>query len=1223
MWDCATARRLRCSRSRERQQGRLFSLGMRFSVLNMPSGEAALRTPGGRGRAVVRWLPGEAVRAAGLAVMAALVVAAPVRVWLGSANVSRGPDAARSAPRRVSALPAGAWVAISRGLGADQRSFWAHNRGNPGTILARNEAQRLSASFSNSGLALTTPAGEVALSLKAFGHGGTLAGVGSATPRSDRNRVTYSYPGISEWFANGPAGLEQGFRVLAPSSRTHSGPLAIALTLGRSDGARVSRDGQSATLYANGHAELRYGGLSVIDATGRHLPSWLSVRGRVLSLRVADGGARYPLTVDPLIQAAQLTASDGTFGELGHSVAVSGSTIVVGAPLSNAGSGSNTFEQGKVYVYSEPSGGWANATETTQLTSPDPPSDAHFGTSVAISEGMVSGQQTIVVGAPDAKVGTKSPGAAYVFTEPVGGWGSAPPQTAKLIASDGNTGDNLGGCEKQLVSGQPASYFNGSVAISGSTVVAGACEANEGTGSGSFEQGAVYEFTKPSTGWANATQTAKLTASGAPHDDHLGASVAVSDATVVAGTYFPGGGSIPPVVFLYTEPATGWASATESAQLTNSRATGDFGASVAISGPASAQTVAAGDPGEQVGSNFDQGAASVYTEPGSGWASATPIPQTAQLTASDGAPGDNLGDSVAVTGSTVVAGAPNATSCSQGDGCSSEGAAYVYTEPGSGWADGTESARLTSNSSPGDDQLGFSVAAAGSTVVAGAPKTKVGTNTPGAADVFTQPTSARCGFRGVFSQTGSTAMCTYSPAGEDTFTAPFGTTVHVAAIGGKGGAGAGDGGAVGLGGAGGNVSADLTVTPGQLLYIVNGGNGQDGSPSSPGAGGINGGGPGGGGIGAGGGGGASDVRTSPRSIPNSLNTRLIVGAGGGGGGSGGSSAGNGGSAGSAGSPGPGGAGGLAGGSSMGGTGGAPGGADGGFGFGGAGGTAGNTSQDPCSGGGGGAGYYGGGGGSVGPADCPQSPSALLGGSGGGGGSNLVPAGGTASTDTTGAPLIEISWTVAPYVHPRGATPLRAPLDIAYKPCTSPNSTHGAPLSHPSCAPPVQASGFLTVGTPDANGSSAQSIGSVLYRVQENTSSTPNDVLIDVSTTDVRCQLPVNTTCGTANAAAGPDYTGQLQATTSVRLTDSDYGASGTTQDFPFSVTVPCAASASTTIGSTCAVSTSANAVIPGSVQTGNRAIWQMAQVKVFDGGATGNAGASDARLFEDEGVFVP
>ncbi|MDQ6854403.1 MAG: acetylxylan esterase, partial [Actinomycetota bacterium] len=219
---------------------------------------------------------------------------------------------------------------------------------------------------------------------------------------------------------------------------------------------------------------------------------------------------------------------------------------------------------------------------------------------------------------------------------------------------------------------------------------------------------------------------------------------------------------------------------------------------------------------------------------------------------------------------------------------------------------------------------------------------------------------------------------------------------------------------------------------------------------------------------------------------------------------------------------------------------------------------------------------------------------------------------------------------ATYARPKGATPARASLVPAFKPCVSPgNDTHGAPLSHPSCNPPVQASGFLTVGTPDANGAGAGAIGSVLHRVKINTPPTPNDVLIDVSTTDVRCQLPVNTTCGSANAAAGPDYTGQLQATSVLRLTDELNGPStneaGTVSDTSFPVTVPCAATAADpTIGSTCSISTSANAVVPGVVQVaGSRAIWQLGQVKVFDGGASGVAGSADATLFMDEGVFVP
>jgi len=40
--------------------------------------------------------------------------------------------------------------------------------------------------------------------------------------------------------------------------------------------------------------------------------------------------------------------------------------------------------------------------------------------------------------------------------------------------------------------------------------------------------------------------------------------------------------------------------------------------------------------------------------------------------------------------------------------------------------------------------------------------------------------------------------------------------------------------------------------------------------------------------------------------------------------------------------------------------------------------------------------------------------------------------------------------------------------------------------------------------------------------------TPSVVLIDACTTDVRCRVPVNTTSGSANDAAGPDYTGFLR-----------------------------------------------------------------------------------------------
>src|SRR5690348_17110782 len=122
-----------------------------------------------------------------------------------------------------------------------------------------------------------------------------------------------------------------------------------------------------------------------------------------------------------------------------------------------------------------------------------------------------------------------------------------------------------------------------------------------------------------------------------------------------------------------------------------------------------------------------------------------------------------------------------------------------------------------------------------------------------------------------------------------------------------------------------------------------------------------------------------------------------------------------------------------------------------------------------------------------------------------------------------------------HVRPKGATPLRASLVPSFKACGTPNRTHGAPLAFPSCNPPVQSSNFLTVGTPDNNGAPSNSIGSILLKVK---STSPEDVLITSSITDVRC-LPATSAsvCSGANAADGPDYSGELQGTATIRIRD--------------------------------------------------------------------------------------
>jgi hypothetical protein len=217
-----------------------------------------------------------------------------------------------------------------------------------------------------------------------------------------------------------------------------------------------------------------------------------------------------------------------------------------------------------------------------------------------------------------------------------------------------------------------------------------------------------------------------------------------------------------------------------------------------------------------------------------------------------------------------------------------------------------------------------------------------------------------------------------------------------------------------------------------------------------------------------------------------------------------------------------------------------------------------------------------------------------------------------TNEVTSVVSILLATNTGGYPRPKGATPFRSALVLAYNACApgGANSTHGGPLSHPSCSPPAQSSGFVTAGTPDANLNSAQFIGSVLLKAGVS------DVTFQASLSDVR------------NKVGLADYAGELQARFTVRRSDRSNAASlteaGTIQgDLPLSFTLSCAPTAGT-VGSTCAVSTSANAVTPGLVQAEKRAVWEMSQIQVLDGGPDGDVDtASGNTVFARQGVFAP
>lgn len=205
-----------------------------------------------------------------------------------------------------------------------------------------------------------------------------------------------------------------------------------------------------------------------------------------------------------------------------------------------------------------------------------------------------------------------------------------------------------------------------------------------------------------------------------------------------------------------------------------------------------------------------------------------------------------------------------------------------------------------------------------------------------------------------------------------------------------------------------------------------------------------------------------------------------------------------------------------------------------------------------------------------------------------------------------------------YPRPKGATPIRVPLTMAFKQCTAANRTHGPPLAFPSCNGPVPESGWLTVGTPDANGPAANSSGFVSLSVQIGNPSNPADeadVILTSSITDVRKKSDLT------------DYTGQVQAKMALRMTDRNTQPSlnePSTGDTTFTVTAPCAATGSTTIGSTCSVTTSADAITPGMVAEGKRSVWEVGKVEMYDGGSDGVVSTPTGNtLFADQGVFIP
>ena len=230
-----------------------------------------------------------ALAALGLAGLAALALAITTHL---PAPALSGPaaHAATGGLSKLQALPLQAQSVISSTIAADNRAF-----------VARRTASGWG--LSGGGVRADFAAGEPTLRL-AGGGALSLSLMGAPGPTSvtaHGNRVTLARPGISEWYAAGPLGVEQGFTLAHRPAGTTAHGVTLALAVGGSLRPRAAGSGVT-FVGSRGDIAARYGGLTAVDATGRHLPSTLSVTDGRVVIAVNDRGARYPITIDPLVQ---------------------------------------------------------------------------------------------------------------------------------------------------------------------------------------------------------------------------------------------------------------------------------------------------------------------------------------------------------------------------------------------------------------------------------------------------------------------------------------------------------------------------------------------------------------------------------------------------------------------------------------------------------------------------------------------------------------------------------------------------------------------------------------------------------------------------------------------------------------------------------------------------------------------------------------------------------
>jgi FG-GAP repeat/Bacterial Ig domain len=614
-----------------------------------------------------------ALAALGLAGLAALAVAITTHLPVPAAS---GPatHATSAGLSRLQSLPMQAQSVISSTVGGGSRAYAAHRIGSGWQLNGGG----VRADLRGGAPTLTAAGGKLALSLRG-------APVTSVTAHG--NRVTLVRPGVREWYAAGPLGIEQGFTL----TRRLDGS---TLTLGIGGTLRPQLTASGITFVdRHGQVVLRYGGLTTVDASGQRLPSRLEVRNGRVAIAVNDRGARYPITIDPLVQqSGKLVGNDlqtnGSGSQFGDSVALSadGNMALIGGQIDNS-------SKGAAWVFVRSGSSWGQL--GSKIVPPDETTSSQFGTSVALSG---DGGTALIGGNLDG--GT---GAAWVYVRSGSSWA----EQRKLPAT------GLTGADK----------FGQSVALSfdGNTAIIGG-PGNDGSAGAGHGGGAAWVFTRSGTTWTQQGPPISPTVGPMNNNSAFGTAVALSSDGNIAFIGGPQDGPGSGTVWAYTRSGATWSP--QQALNANDEAgfpgLAHFGAAIDLSSDGNTALIGGPDDNNSIG-----GAAWVFTRSGTTWSQ-----QGGKLLPTNANGGNaQFGNSVALSsdGNTALIGSDQ--------DANNIGAAYVFTRSGSVW---TQQQRMTGAGETGFGFFGSGVALAsdGQTAMIGA---QGDTSETGAAFAFAPP----------------------------------------------------------------------------------------------------------------------------------------------------------------------------------------------------------------------------------------------------------------------------------------------------------------------------------------------------------------------------------------------------------------------------------------------------------------------------------------------------